>query len=369
MISTEKTTSNTAKISNWSKYFTPLTISHNLVEQISESTPEHVVDICAGTGNLLSAAHKRWPDARLEGNDLYKESGDQFDVWSQEDGRNFALKRHKIGKVYDLVIANPPFGKCVSNSQYATTYQIGREATHLINSSKMECAMTVASALLVGKNGILATIIPETIVLGETYLPLRQWLGRRFKKFEIQQLARGSFDREDLGLTFLTAYKRNIKQGYTAKQFIKNTPKVKTKLEGIDIFRGCMISSQTTSRGRTKVVHCGGKSSVHGYVIRRCYNSISRQKNQRWIQPGDIIVSRIGRMAGMASIYKESEPAIITDCIYCLKFSDIDYYKKIRSKILSGEFNIHSKSLARGLGAQYITKQDLYKILSTHLPN
>lgn len=245
---------------DWSKYVTPPTISDCLVNQIDEFIPNHVVDICAGTGNLLSAARKKWPDAHFEGNDLYKKSNGPFEGWSQKDGRCFALEQYEKGQLYDLVVANPPFGKCIKENNYPSTDKLSSEAKQLMSSSKMECSMTIANALLVEENGVLATIIPETIVLGETFLPLRRWLATQFNTFKIQPIIRGSFACKDLGLTLLTAYKQNVSGGCTPAQFVEGPNKVTTSFQqDIDIIRGRLISSQTTTKGDgDNVVHCGG---------------------------------------------------------------------------------------------------------------
>lgn len=100
--------------------------------------------------------------------------------------------------------------------------------------------------------------------------------------------------------------------------------------------------------------------------MRRCGSSL-KLENQHWVRSGDIIVSRVGRTAGMASVYNGYDPAVITDCIYRVKFTKTKEYEIVRAKIQSGEFNMYSKTVARGLGAKYVTQKDLHQIIFTML--
>ena len=58
-------------IQEWSKYYTPEVLSKGIVEGIDSSFfPNEVVDICVGSGNMLSSAKQRWPKASLVGVDI-----------------------------------------------------------------------------------------------------------------------------------------------------------------------------------------------------------------------------------------------------------------------------------------------------------
>lgn len=357
--------------SNWNKYFTPKQLSQQLVDNIKNFCPTSIVDICAGSGNLLLAGQTRWPNAKLEGNDLYKDNNNSFALWYKEDGRRFALNKIKEQQYFDLVVGNPPFGYCLSNPFISNLFKSDCDDTDLLlRSPKMECSMTAASALLVSDCGVLAAIVPETLVFGESYQPLRKWLSKRFKRFEIKRVKRGDFCNKDLGLAFFTAYKKDFSEGCSPEEFIHAKSIIEQPIaSNVEIVRGRLISSQISKRGGIPVLHCGGELSENGYTLRKCHNSIISKREHLWVQSGDIIVSRVGKAAGIAGVYTGQNPAVVSDCLYRFKFHDKHLYQLVRSLIESGEFNKNAHAISKGLGAQYITKCDLYNYIYKAIRN
>ena len=356
------------RLGDWSEYTTPDDVAAELVCRVNGIHPRHVVDICAGRGSLLSAASARWSQAKLYANDILPTlEGKHFDSICTMDGRLFALQEFSAGRTYNLVIANPPFGATFPFSTTPWPHSLDSETLGLLGSQRIEQSMTIAAALLVADHGVLASIVPDTIVNGASYTPLRRWMSKRFKSFTVVSLTRGEFRNQDLGLALLIASKSVREEALDPLAFTGSSHPPRD-VEGISINRGRLISAQTCSRGGVQVVHAGGANSPGGVELRRCRKSeILGTKEQIWVTRGDVVVTRVGRSAGSASIVDLQKPAILTDCVYRLRTSTLQAKVRLRRLVESGRLSSVLRKRAQGLGAKFIRRSDLTAALRTLL--
>lgn len=357
----------------WTKYQTPVELGQRLVDWIrSPEETRTAVDICAGRGHLLGAARKRWPGLEVVANDLvdFEQLPDQRGVVSRNvgDGRKFAIEAVSQGRSFDIVLANPPFGREIPFAPREGGSFDEEETFGLLGSPRIESAMIVASGMLVGPRGALAAIVPETMVYGETFRALRSWLAGRFRCFDVLPIPRGGFKRQDLGLVFLGAYKFDeCEPGSTlsAESFVSGgTEPHELRVEAR---RGRLVSSDTHDVGEVAVIHCGGKEARLGYVNRRCSSAKVAGSSEVWVEPGDIVVTRVGRRAGSAAVYRGEERAVLTDCMFRLKVENEGVRQTLLELVESGRLSGEIKARARGLGARFCKVSDVQSAISSLL--
>jgi hypothetical protein len=256
------------------------------------------------------------------------------------------MDRVVSGSRFDLVVANPPFGKTKRLSTPISWNITDASGERLLRSHRMECAMTGASALLVGNDGILASILPETVVDGSTYRPLRNWLAGSFERFDVQRLCRGEFCGKDLGLVLLLAHRiSTVRIGARSGDFVGALTNP-IEARHFEVNRGRMTSAETHGRGSILVVHSPGAGENQAYILRQC--TIRAASGQLWVNPGDILVSRVGRSAGCASVFEESKAGVFTDCMFRVHGSNAENHEILTAAVRTGEMTAGLTSLAGG---------------------
>jgi len=234
-----------------------------------------------------------------------------------------------------------------------------RATLDLLSSSRVEVSMTVAAALLAHpERGVLASLVPETFLRGPSFVGLRQWLGRRFHSFETLPIERGKFQNQDLGLAALVAYRRSRLRGSLgASSFVGELrPPEPVALVAV---RGSLCSSELSARGSIPVAHAGGYASADGYEVKACTKATSRLKSRVWAFPGDILVVRVGRRAGTASVLQTPSALVLTDCVFLLRAQDSKLHKRLQALAVSGSLTQTLTSRVDGLGAAFLRRADL----------
>lgn len=359
-------------MNTWDTYFTPARLSQQLVDQLDHVRPTTILDICAGEGNLLRAAGSKWPNAHLLGNDLYRYAPKGFDIeWSRRDGRRLAHDLYCDGWAADLVVANPPFGRGRSIGELDA--RLSPETRRLLAFPRIEYGMTVASSLLVGPRGTLATLVPDSMVRGSAFQALREWLAERFAAFSVVVLDRQKFGRRDLGVSILIAHRvrpTKIQREFMEPSEFARKPRGSTerKFDEVVVVRGIVTSSELTSRGSVDVVHCGGSDARNAYELRRTTVAVAKKvPRQLWVRRGDLVVCRVGRNAGAASVYRRNEPAIASDCVLRVRAKVSAKQRTLQERVMDGTFRRLTMPMAHGLGARFVTKSDVQAIVENFM--
>jgi hypothetical protein len=347
----------------WQTYFTPKRLADDLIDRIYVSTPRHIGDICAGSGNLLTAAASRWPAARLWGNDLYRSAPTHLELaWSRRDGRLHAQSLREQGKSFDLIVGNPPFGQFRRPSRVSSDVpsDVGKLLTH----PRIEIGMTAASALLVRRSGVLATLVPDSVVAGPVAKALREWMGTMFHWFDVIPLHRQRFGRRDLGVTLIVAY-RTAQQppgsSVIDAHAFANGPKGPGRSWQLSplpvtITRGSLSTADLSARGSVSILHCGSDRLRSSYCERRTTISAARRARQ-WANAGDVLICRVGKGAGMASIYRGPRPTPITDCLFVVRAGNHLNHRRLQEVTRNGTLARLMRDSTHGLGARFVTRE------------
>lgn len=179
-------------------YYTPIDLARAIIAIIPEKKIESVIDICCGSWNLLHAGKEKYPDAIITGIDVDKESEKHKiaeSTFKVMDGREFAKKEYKVGKTYDLILSNPPFGSISDDERkFGSQEDLENYYSHLLN-RRYECEMMQANMLLAHERSVLLFILPYTFVAGDSYQKARCQIAKDYSVFAIINLPITTFER------------------------------------------------------------------------------------------------------------------------------------------------------------------------------
>ena len=351
---------------DYSKFYTPPEIASILVKQLNISPPEAVVDICCGSCNLLHAAKQRWRKAKLVGVDVTQQAPADIDYFKM-DGRLYAIHH---ANCFDLVLANPPFDYLQGKEDYSALYSGSFSKLH---TSRLEVEMLLANLLLLSENGTLLIIMPSTFVEAERSRNLRAILGQSYCVKNIIKLPDDTFGTANIKSYALVIMRRVAKKQITRYSIIEKDP---TKKENSLYFSGIMSvplkSIQSgdwvnTCISYSKEEICIRRGNISSHYFSQSGTPIlhTAKKRDNWepsirhvctlpsitvcAEPGDIIVSRIGKSAGQWHYYS-GERIPISDCLYCIKDPNNTIFNKIQGK----QYSLPQK----GVATRYITMND-----------
>ncbi len=347
---------------DYSKFYTPPEVAELLINQLRIPAPTKTVDICCGSCNLLNAVKKRWKKTELYGADIANCDVDNIH-FLRIDGREYAAQ-HK-GE-FSLVVANPPFDSLEKKCEYPDIF---RGAFKELKTSRLEVEMLLANLLMLEENGCLVIILPSSFVEAISYNKTRKLLAQNYYIRDVIKLADDTF-----GATHISSYALIVqnckKKKYRTKLYMAKKSErgyrtvlidqvTKAKMEAgnwlnetcrsnkcsVDIKRGNISSAMFAEQGNP-VLHTA-KPAENWYPSIRYVSQ--KESVKVFAESGDIIVSRIGKSAGLWCVYK-GEKALISDCLYCIKDPDGELLRRINGRT----YNLPLK----GVATRYITMND-----------
>lgn len=384
----------------WDNYYTPAALASLVASLAGNRRPRAVVDICAGSWNLLRAVAQRWPESQYVGVDLAGcrcTSGLPLNSTSIiRDGRLFAEESVAGGHRFDLVVANPPFGKEAERAEIRRAVEgIGGIDQHLLSSTvlkRIEANMLLCNAALVRDGGSLVAVVPITVVGGERFRAIRQSLASRFEVKSITHLPDNMFgagirtavvvlrrvnSREDTVLMRANLTRDGI---VTVRSGILKKADVSVGVweplfgntgltDGVSIVRGQVPSNEFVDAGQV-VVH---SSSVrrHGSLSRdRCRFVSSegvRNGPPAQVKPGDMLVVRIGKKLGLSMRVRASNIGYASDHLFIVRCRSSALRERVWNLLKQEETPRLLRSRSRGLAVRYLTASDLRAFISQSL--
>lgn len=350
---------------DFSKYYTPETISSALINLLSFQDNCKVVDICCGSGNLLNAAKKNNNNIICHGVDISEKAGHLDIDLAICDGRDYAI--HHMGE-FDVALANPPFGYSDSK-QFAD--QLFCDKYDSISSSRLEIEMLVANLLILKDSGVLLIILPTTVVEGASMVNIRKILAKNHSLYAIIDLPINAFAPEKIKCSALIIKKAPNFCEYT-KLYIMDSSYAIHKQKNISlscilegnwngdislnnyfdfVIKQGTISSQMFSENGVEVLHTGRKTVEWQPTIRLA--NIPSDKNCIMAEKGDIIISRIGASAGQKCVY-QGDPRFVSDCLLIIKSPSLELVQKI--------FRLDLTTIVSGLSTPHVTAKNIYSM-------
>lgn len=348
---------------NYSKYYTPVEIAEQLVSLLHFSDYAKAIDICCGSGNLLSAAYHTNRTLECIGVDIQPSDTCMFKT-IKSDGRSYATEH---AEEFDIALANPPFGKA-EESEYAT--MLSKKSTIAKISSRIEIQMLNANLLLLKKGGTLLIILPSTVVDGVSSKNIRKQLAAEYYIRAIVDMPINSFYPSRIKCSALIIEKTKNTNCYSTTLYSMNKDfKIsrehelpnKLVLDGqwirnnhsnnreFTIAQGKIPSNQFSESG-IEVLHTAKMTEKWQPSIRYINLEENNEKLLK-VNSGDLIISRVGVSAGAVYEYTGEEKPV-SDCLLIVKKpSDI-----VKKRILAMDL----KKLVKGLSTPHITASSIY---------
>jgi excisionase family DNA binding protein len=198
----EEVIKNTFDKSDNQQFFTPPQIVKFMVEMLRPELHGAICDPAAGTGGFLveilkgKVPHKSLTafeiDERLAwvaGINLATHGADQFSThWLQDGGTLGREARDFFGK-YDAIITNPPFGSDLTDPALLSSFQLGADRS----SRRRGILFLERCHQLLKKGGILAFIIDEGVLNGNSAEDVRRFITENFEIQAIVSLPETAF--------------------------------------------------------------------------------------------------------------------------------------------------------------------------------
>lgn len=373
------------------QYYTPKTFSTLLIESMLSIKADCVLDIGCGQASLLEAARGRWSRAKLIGYDIdpsnYNLKGRNLHI-GFGDGLDPDLSNKildNFGNI-DISVANPPY----------TSVDVSKDIIHILKLANVyECIprnikklpaeiVFLAQNLLVLKNeGELGAILPASLISGEKWKGLREFLiteksidkviqlpNKAFKKTEAATFAVNLTNKKSnnnaislLSFDHDETLKINDKSGIKRLDYFYHAHKSSSNRcpipEKAILFRGNK-SSKSLRLGSSNFLHTSDLKDVF-QILNFSYSKYPQ--GTKTARKGDFVVSRVGSRCIGKAAYISGGEVEVSDCITVLRNLDKKRYMPL---FASNKFCDKTSYDALGTGAKYLTFDIIKEALETH---
>jgi len=379
------------------QYYTEHTYSDVLVHNLSIDLPKIALDLGFGKGNLLHAAKRRWKSLNLVGVDIDERNVN--DAQSQKlihalpfDGLNPDLPNiinDRFGDI-DLLVSNPPyFSSDFDKNSKQILNSIGLLDCVSKNLKKVpaELIFLAQNLRLLSQNGELGIIVPAGLISGQRWHPVREFLFSNYVISNVIQLPTNSFKQTDaqtfiltikhkvdayestslshinklkiLNVALIDAMDRADYNYYNELSSLSNEGKL--SISDFDLYRGNK-SHIELSKITNKYLH---STSMPELFTRKVLTGppMNGAKNT---QPGDILITRVGRRCLGRTLYVDKGTIPISDCIIAVRPKTSQIGEKIWEKLSSPECRKYLVNASLGVSAKYITYKTITDYLTDH---
>lgn len=372
-----------------SQYYTNRDVAELLISSLPSDEANKIIDLSAGEGSLLLTAKVKYESAKLYGIDIDDENCRKLDCLKNTtsiclDATHSAsfdkIKAHN--STYDIVIGNPPFYR-VEHTGFSRELFKEWSLNHKTKYYRAEILFLMLSLKLLEREGSCGIVVPDTLISSDKYKPLREKIALSFKFINIIELDNKAFlGTEARTHILIVSNKKSINPEITtrsskenksiklnATEFIEradhqyNSFKYKSEKtienSGIKVLRGNFSKTKKTQL-HDEIIH--SSSFYNDYSQFENDNNSAENGSAIKAVKGDVVVPRVGtRCLGKVGIIRNGS-FIITDCVFVIKSSEYECGEMI-AKALKSKFGVDwIKSISKGIGAQYITLNDIKKL-------
>ncbi len=349
-----------------------------------------MLELGVGSGELLAAAHGRWPRARLLAVDIDAATLDRArrrlpsahcvhaDVLRYDLPRLLGIETDSI----DLAIGNPPYGTYKATAEHWRILEdVALSDSISPGRLNREVVFLAQNLRLLRPGGELAVILPEGIGTSHAYAALRAALLSRHGLWRVLELPPGLFRNTEAKTLAFFLRKGTASPSVSLGQW--NGPNVMVSpSEGSlrldasyflsrwearyktlasltpDIKRGALTHSQAKGLGVCVFHTTDFKLCADGIVrLPGCLDLPSRML----VQPGDILIARVGKRCITYAALVESGQAVFTDCVYRIRVAPalrLPLWRHLSSSDSVGQ----RLALAHGVCAKTLAKVDLLRL-------
>lgn len=349
----------------------------------------NAIELSAGEGHLLSALKQSKPKSEVVAVDIdIKNSLFLKNAFPEAEiihGDSLKDLSHLSKRSFNLGLGNPPFIKLNQFSDYQLA--LSRDCLGLdlkrLPSCRAEVLFIARYLDLLEDGGVLAVILPDSIVSGVRAKKFRVSLLKKFHVCSISEIAGGPFTKTEAKTHVLIVRKLEPQKSKVVVQRISSEGRVLKSLkvpllsleDRMDYsFHGRSISKSLNNlkdcasikRGSythkdLKVLSC---SYIHSTNIQASNDNINLDKKiidskSVIARKGDLLMCRVGsRVVGKFRLYM-GEDILVSDCIYVIRFHKASVRNKYIKYLKSSQGKEELNSLARGVCSRYLTKEAL----------
>lgn len=379
------------KRSSLGQYYTPSDIAAQIVNKalkIMGKPPSSTLELAAGEGHLLAALEMEAPCCKMYAIDVddtncstLKSKHPEYETFNADATKPIPFLEEKI---FDLALGNPPFLSSIPADKYIqfllkTTLNLDVDIGKRI---RMEYIFICQYLKYLEKNGLLAIILPDSIISGVKSCFFRDALLKNLKVEEIIELKGNSFSKTeakthvlfirkcspDISKTKLSSFYHNESQMWISNVALVDRMDFTFHKKNMKTTTGKkLVDYATIERGKLphKLLKNKQKHFIHSTTFEKDFfiDAEIFYDQSSYILKGDIIMCRVGtRVAGKVRIYN-GDPVMFTDCIYKIRFKDENIKNEFLRFITSSPGQASLLSLLRGVCSKYITKNDLGSII------
>lgn len=297
------------------QYFTPLPLAEELLRMTSATNVKFVADFASGDGELLRAAARRWPKARLIAADIdagcvmrLRRNHPDWQVsrcdFLSARSRRSSLINTLVGKA-SLVLLNPPF-TCRGNSRLRCS----------VKDTSVTCSRALAFVLAalpyLGRRGELAAILPLSSKSSEKDAIAWHHISRYYDVRWTAEMPRRTFQNAVVTTAIVHLCPlETIRPAFT----LANDNTLQTR--PFDIVRGTVPVHVVPAvpRGRYQFVHTSHLKD--GSLVD---SGIRKSRKGRLLRGPAVLLPRIGESGSHKCVlYRSQRTLLLSDCVFGIK--------------------------------------------------
>lgn len=393
------------------RYYTRGDISSFLIEQFDITSPVRLLDLGAGSGSLSGAAKTRWPDIKVLTVDIDPEV-DLPSTAARWISDNLSHEHFVIDALCEnlstvLDCTNAPIDVAVCNPPFITPKWRSEFGAILEGAGFLDCLpfpadvdaglLFLAQNLrLMSENATLGIILPDSLITARKYKKFRETLLSTYAVTKVIQLPRGSFhytdalasivilqktkNHQDTIRIFCLTREKNLSEPllvdiYSAAERLDYSfhyhrlhaadvaghKKTILKDLAIEIRRGSLSSTQLKSTD-FPVLHITNikEKDIGRWLDFRSFDTVISDKYSTIVkaQPGDILISRVGRNLESKIVGVMAGTFPVSDCVYVIRCSP-ETRKTVLAQMASQEGRAWISAHAYGVAAKQLAKKEL----------
>lgn len=377
------------------QFYTPKYISKAMIKivlDLSTDSPRNVLELAAGEGELILELVSKIPLCEIYAIDidphnalLLKKLNPKFNVFHADATQPLNFLE---GKKFQLALGNPPFLSNVVVDEHIKKLlqdSLGLKV-YLNQNIRSEYIFICQYLSMLEENGLLAIVLPESIVSGSRSKKFREALLMNYVVEKVLEICGHPFDsteakthilfiRKAKPITFfskigqLTSCNNIYSLGLVQHtlliermdySYLTNIKAIEPKLRKLGDFAEVIRGKKTH-----KDLKLQGTAFIHTTNINdsNLFTENQFDSSAIVVNKGDLLMCRVGSRIIGKTIKYDGVSTEISDCLYVLKFYDENVQKEFLSYIRSEKGIQHIRSIARGVCSRYITKKDLLGFL------
>ncbi len=397
------------------RYYTANWVSETLINAIDYKRPGLIMELGVGEGSLSNVAMKKWDRSQLITVDIDKSIGNgkllkgiKNHVHHQHDVLDHTLDKSigvKFGST-DIALCNPPYIRPRWRDGFNSILSEAGLQKSLISvyDAGADLLFLAQNLRLLKKSGKLGLVLPDGLITGERFRGVRRVLLNEHLVEQVIQLPRNAFLKTEAQTYLIILAKESgptkeirlrsfqnnafneldlfipIESGYQRLDykfhFIRSSvPCVKMKKNNSvklrdfcdDLSRG-VISSNEISESPWPIFHLPDfpmAKDSDGMILPRSMRILKKELDAVGkaciARPGDILLGRVGRNLHEKICLIKTGQCIISDCVFRIRVEP-EYQTAVYNFLKSKEGNICLQSTAHGVGANYLSKDDVFDL-------